>query len=254
MNHDYSCPVNEARRMKNVGFLTSGALHPHPLFYTFLYRRIVVHPRLYQKPEPVASSWRINYCALSSATFNADFHPSRLYIYACMYVVSSKRTSRRTSRTSQFRTRSLHGLEQGIVQFTRGRDSVGGLACISVQEFISNKHVRPRTIRRRIHDGQHGEPLDPKTTQLKRHVPSIFLRIAEVQRIQLATKCVSGYKWCARTYRSSRKLSTSPSSSAGSFWDAVSKVVIEGSQDSREITENDLKVINEKVIAVLRIV
>jgi hypothetical protein len=34
----------------------------------------------------------------------------------------------------------------------------------------------------------------------------------------------------------------------------VSKVVIEGSQDSREMTENDLKVINEKVIAVLRIV
>jgi hypothetical protein len=35
---------------------------------------------------------------------------------------------------------------------------------------------------------------------------------------------------------------------------AVSKVVIEGSQDSREMTENDLKVIIEKVIAVLRIV
>jgi hypothetical protein len=34
----------------------------------------------------------------------------------------------------------------------------------------------------------------------------------------------------------------------------MSKVVIEGSQDSREMTENDLKVINEKVIAVLRIV
>jgi hypothetical protein len=34
----------------------------------------------------------------------------------------------------------------------------------------------------------------------------------------------------------------------------VSKVVIEGSQDSREMTENDLKVIIEKVIAVLRIV
>jgi hypothetical protein len=34
----------------------------------------------------------------------------------------------------------------------------------------------------------------------------------------------------------------------------LSKVVIEGSQDSREMTENDLKVINEKVIAVLRIV
>jgi hypothetical protein len=34
----------------------------------------------------------------------------------------------------------------------------------------------------------------------------------------------------------------------------MSKVVIEGSQDSREMTKNDLKVINEKVIAVLRIV
>jgi hypothetical protein len=34
----------------------------------------------------------------------------------------------------------------------------------------------------------------------------------------------------------------------------LSKVVIEGSQDSQEMTENDLKVINEKVIAVLRIV
>jgi hypothetical protein len=34
----------------------------------------------------------------------------------------------------------------------------------------------------------------------------------------------------------------------------LSKVVIEGSQDSQGMTENDLKVINEKVIAVLRIV
>jgi hypothetical protein len=34
----------------------------------------------------------------------------------------------------------------------------------------------------------------------------------------------------------------------------VSKVVIEGSQDSREMTRNDSNVINEKVIAVLRIV
>jgi hypothetical protein len=34
----------------------------------------------------------------------------------------------------------------------------------------------------------------------------------------------------------------------------LSKVVIEGSQDSWEMTENDLKVIIEKVIAVLRIV
>jgi hypothetical protein len=38
------------------------------------------------------------------------------------------------------------------------------------------------------------------------------------------------------------------------LFEALSKVVIEGSQDSREMTENDLKVINEKVIAVLRIV
>ncbi len=36
-------------------------------------------------------------------------------------------------------------------------------------------------------------------------------------------------------------------------WEGVG-VVIEGSQDSREMTENDLKVIIEKVIAVLRIV
>jgi hypothetical protein len=40
----------------------------------------------------------------------------------------------------------------------------------------------------------------------------------------------------------------------GAIASGLSKVVIEGSQDSREMTENDLKVIIEKVIAVLRIV